>query len=106
MFYCSSSVVAYLSSYITRKRSKHYNELALKLSAIRLLHQDGVIQLSAFPNGTTSKLAGFLCREVVNCNFNAFVLTRLRIKPDPTALEADALITQTSDLFKINESTG
>ena len=35
-------------------------ELAEELPAICLQHQDGGITLSAFPNGTTSKLAGFL----------------------------------------------
>ena len=35
-----------------------YDELAQELPAISQPHQDGGIPLSAFPNVTTSKLAG------------------------------------------------
>ena len=47
-------LVAYLSSY----REKALYELAEELPAICQQHQDGGIPLSAFSNGTTSKLAG------------------------------------------------
>ena len=43
---------------ITRKRSKCYNELVQKLPTTCLPHIDRVILLSAFPNGTASKLTG------------------------------------------------
>ena len=49
--------VAYLSPYHEKAISAVY-ALAYELPAICLPHQDGVIPLSAFPNGTTSKLAG------------------------------------------------
>ena len=38
-----------LTTFITRKRSKRYDELALELTAIRISHQDGGIPLSTFP---------------------------------------------------------
>ena len=50
-------LVAYLSSYHEKAINALY-ELAEELQAIRQQHQDGGIPLSAFPNGTTSKLAG------------------------------------------------
>ena len=53
-----------------------------------LPHQDGGIPQSAFPNCTTSKLTGLF-----------FVLTRLQIKAESTALEADALTTRPSELL-------
>ena len=52
-----SQLVAYLSSYHEKAINALY-ELACELPAICLPHQDGEIPLSAFPNGTTSKLAG------------------------------------------------
>ena len=95
-----SQLVAYLSSY-HEKAIKALYELAQELPAICLPHQDGVIPLSAFPNGTTSKHAGLFStlslqcwtssREAVNTNFKVIGLTRLGIKPESTAQEADAL---------------
>ena len=38
-------------------------------------------------------------REAVNSNFKVIGLTRLRIKPESTAQEADALTTRPSELF-------
>ena len=58
--------VAYLSSYHEKAINALY-ELAYELAAICLLHQDGGIPLSAFPNGTTSKLPA--CSS--HCPFNA-----------------------------------
>ena len=76
-------------------------ELAYELLAICLPHQDGGIPLSAFPNGTTSKLARLFStlslqcwassREAVNTNVKVIGLTRLGIKPQSTAQETDAL---------------
>ena len=43
---------------LSRESDEALYELALELPAICLQHQDGDIPLSAFPNGTTSKLAG------------------------------------------------
>ena len=67
------------------------------------------IPLSAFPNGTTSKLAGLFftlslycwasCRVAVNTYFKVIGLTRLWIKLKSTAPEADAFTTQPSELF-------
>ena len=80
-----------------------------RLPAICLPHQDGKIPLSAFPNGTTSKLANLFptlsfnaeqgSREVVNANFKVIGLTLLEIKPEFTAPEADALSTRPSELL-------
>ena len=50
-------LVANSSSYHEKAINALY-ELAEKLPVICLPHQDGGIPLSAFPNGTTSKLAG------------------------------------------------
>ena len=50
-------LVAYLSSYHVKAINALY-ELAEELPAICLPHQDGGILPSAFPDGTTSKLAG------------------------------------------------
>ena len=50
-------LVAYLSSY-REKAIKALYEFAEELPAICQQHQDGGIPLSAFSNGTTSKLAG------------------------------------------------
>ena len=50
-------LVEYLSSYHVKVINTLY-ELAEELPAICQQHQDGVMPLSAFPNGTTSKLAG------------------------------------------------
>ena len=50
-------LIAYLSSYHEKAINALY-ELAKELPAICLPHQDGGIPLSAFPNGTASKLAG------------------------------------------------
>ena len=50
-------LVAHLSSY-HEKAINPPHELAEELPAICLPHQDGGTSLSAFPNGTTSKLAG------------------------------------------------
>ena len=55
-FFCI--FVAYLSSHHEKAINALY-ELAQELPAICLPHQNGGIPLSAFPNGTTSKLAGF-----------------------------------------------
>ena len=52
-------VVAYLSSY-HEKAINALHELAKELPANCLSHQDGVIPLSVFPNGTTSKLASLI----------------------------------------------
>ena len=51
--------VAHLSSYHEKAINALY-ELAYELPAICLPHQDGGIPLRAFPNGTTSELAGLL----------------------------------------------
>ena len=40
-------------------------------------------------------------REAVNSNFKAIGLTRLGIKPESTAQEADALTTRPSELFRL-----
>ena len=51
------NLVAYLSSY-HEEAIKALYELAYELPAICLPHQDEGVPLRAFPNGTTSKLAG------------------------------------------------
>ena len=59
-------LVAYLSSYHEKAINALY-ELAQELPAICLPHQDGGIPLSAFPNGTTSKLAGLFFILSLQC---------------------------------------
>ena len=49
---------------IARKQSMRYNELAQELPAILFTTPTWGIPLSAFPNGTTSKLAGFVLHTV------------------------------------------
>ena len=90
----------HIYSPILSERPKRHNELAYRLPAIRLPHQDGGIPVNAFPNGTTSKLAGlfftlfFSCwastKEDVNTDFNVFDPTWLGIKLEPTAAAADS----------------
>ena len=54
---CILYLVAYLPSYYEKAINALY-KLAWELPAVCLPHQDGGIPLSAFANGTTSKLAG------------------------------------------------
>ena len=44
-------------------------------------------------------------REAVNTNFKVIGQTRLGIKPESTALEADDLTTRPSDLLNIHDVT-
>ena len=98
--------ISYLSS-CHEKAIKALKRARLGVAAICLPHQDGGIPLSAFPNGTTSKLAGLFStlsfwgwawsREAVNTKFIVVDLTRLGIKPETTALETD---TRSSELFR------
>ena len=93
-------LVAYLSSYHEKAINALYELAKENLPAICLSHQDEGIPLSAFPNGTTSKLAGLFSllsllmlsvkQEAVNTNFKVIGLTRLGIKPESTAQETDA----------------
>ena len=78
-----------------------------ELPVICLPHQDEEIPPSAFPNSTTSKLAGLFStlslmlsvkQEAVNTNFKDIGWTRFGIKATSTAPKADALPTRPCEL--------